>query len=41
MKTNIEALQPDTVYHIYNRGVNSENLFKEERNYSKQLKTTI
>lgn len=34
MKTNIEALQPDTVYHIYNRGVNSENLFKEERNYS-------
>lgn len=34
MKTNIEPLLPDSIYHIYNRGVNSENLFKEERNYS-------
>ena len=33
MKTNIEPLLPDTFYHIYNRGINGENLFKEERNY--------
>jgi REP element-mobilizing transposase RayT len=26
-------LKPDTVYHIYNRGNNREDLFKEERNY--------
>ena len=34
MKKNIEPLQPDTFYHIYNRGINGENIFKEERNYS-------
>lgn len=34
MKLNIEAIYPDRYYHIYNRGVNRENLFKEERNYS-------
>jgi putative transposase len=34
MKTNIELLQPDGFYHIYNRGINGENIFKEERNYS-------
>ncbi|MCU0471102.1 MAG: hypothetical protein MUF58_21175 [Arcicella sp.] len=34
MKTNIELLQPDSFYHIYNRGINGENIFKEERNYS-------
>jgi putative transposase len=34
MKTNIEPLQPDSFYHIYNRGINGENIFKEERNYS-------
>lgn len=33
MKTNIEPLAPDTYYHIYNRGINGENIFKEERNY--------
>jgi REP element-mobilizing transposase RayT len=33
MKTNIEAIHPNRYYHIYNRGVNRENLFKEERNY--------
>jgi hypothetical protein len=27
-------LEPDKFYHIYNRGLNSEDLFKEERNYS-------
>lgn len=34
MKTNIEPLQPDCFYHIYNRGINGENIFKEERNYA-------
>ena len=34
MKTNIEPLQSDSYYHIYNRGINGENIFKEERNYS-------
>jgi len=33
MKTNIEPLQVDSYYHIYNRGINGENIFKEERNY--------
>jgi len=27
-------LEPDKFYHVYNRGLNSENLFKEERNYT-------
>lgn len=27
-------LTPDFYYHIYNRGINGEDLFKEERNYS-------
>ena len=27
-------MEPDKIYHIYNRGINGENLFKEERNYS-------
>lgn len=34
MKTNILHLHPDSFYHIYNRGINGENLFKEERNYA-------
>ena len=33
MKSNTEPLQPDTYYHIYNRGINKEDLFKEDRNY--------
>ncbi|TAH14820.1 MAG: hypothetical protein EAZ14_03020 [Runella slithyformis] len=33
MKKYTEPLEPDTVYHIYNRGINGENIFKEERNY--------
>ena len=33
MKKNIELLEPDRIYHIYNRGINGENIFKEERNY--------
>jgi len=34
MKKNIELLEPDRIYHLYNRGINGENIFKEERNYS-------
>ncbi|WP_338814423.1 hypothetical protein V9L05_03695 [Bernardetia sp. Wsw4-3y2] len=34
MKTNIEPLQTECFYHIYNRGINGETIFKEERNYS-------
>ncbi len=33
MKT-LSPLQPGVYYHIYNRGNNGENLFKEERNYT-------
>ena len=31
--THPSPLYPDTFYHIYNRGINGENLFVEERNY--------
>ncbi|MDZ4794609.1 MAG: hypothetical protein SGI83_10050 [Bacteroidota bacterium] len=31
---NIQPIIEGQYFHIYNRGVNSENLFKEERNYS-------
>jgi putative transposase len=34
MKKNVELLEPDHIYHIYNRGINGENIFKEERNYA-------
>jgi REP element-mobilizing transposase RayT len=33
-----KALQPDTYYHIYNRGNNRESVFVEERNYRYFLK---
>lgn len=33
MKKNTPPLQCDTFYHVYNRGINKENIFKEERNY--------
>ncbi len=29
-----QVLEPGCFYHIYNRGINSETLFKETRNYS-------
>jgi putative transposase len=32
------ALQYGVYYHIYNRGVNQENIFREERNYTYFLK---
>lgn len=34
MKKNTEPLIPDTIYHIYNRGINGETIFKEFRNYN-------
>ncbi|MCP1385141.1 hypothetical protein [Runella salmonicolor] len=34
MKANTPKLEPDTYYHIYNRGINGEKIFKEERNYA-------
>jgi hypothetical protein len=30
----IENLVPGEYYHIYNRGINGENLFREEKNYA-------
>ena len=30
----IEPLQAGKIYHIFNRGINSENIFKETRNYN-------
>lgn len=33
MKKNTDLLQPECFYHIYNRGINGESLFKEARNY--------
>jgi putative transposase len=29
-----EPLEPDCFYHIYNKGINGETLFKQDRNYS-------
>ncbi len=36
--TSPSPLLYDTYYHIYNRGVNRENIFVEERNYDLFLK---
>src|SRR5512143_3005425 len=36
--TSPSPLLYDTYYHIYNRGVNRENIFFEERNYDLFLK---
>jgi putative transposase len=34
----IQPLEYDTYYHIYNRGINRENLFREDENYTYFLK---
>jgi putative transposase len=34
MKSNIPSLQTETFYHIYNRGINGENIFKKPKNYT-------
>ena len=33
MKKYHDYLKPDSFYHIYNRAIGSENLFREDRNY--------
>lgn len=33
METRKTQLYPETYYHIYNRGINGENVFLEEKNY--------
>ncbi|MFC6267372.1 transposase [Frigoriflavimonas asaccharolytica] len=33
MDIRITAIEPDKFYHIYNRGINSELIFKSDRNY--------
>jgi putative transposase len=38
MKKNTPPIKCGAFYHIYNRGVNGEDVFKEERNYSFFLK---
>jgi putative transposase len=38
MKKNTLPMQCGTFYHVYNRGINGEDLFKEDRNYSYFLK---
>ena len=34
MKKNTPSVQTDTFYHVYNRGINSEIIFKQGRNYN-------
>ena len=34
MKSNTELLLPDTFYHVYNRGINGEDIFKLEKHYT-------
>jgi putative transposase len=34
METRRTPLEPEKYYHIYNRGVNGQNIFFEERNYA-------
>ncbi len=38
MKKNIYPLEAECFYHIFNRGINSQRLFFDERNYSYFLK---
>ena len=33
MNITNEILEPDTFYHIYNRGINSCKIFESEQNY--------
>jgi putative transposase len=38
MKINIQPLEAATMYHIYNRGINSGKIFSDEKNYYYFLK---
>lgn len=33
MKSNVIPLETEKFYHLYNRGINGENIFKQEKNY--------
>lgn len=33
-KKNTDQLEPDTFYHIYNRGINGTSIFLEDKNYA-------
>ncbi len=33
MKSNTDLLEPGSYYHIFNRGINKESVFKERKNY--------
>jgi putative transposase len=33
VRSNPAQLQPGSIYHVYNRGVNRETIFREKRNY--------
>lgn len=33
MKANTKPLQPDSIYHIYNRGINGCSIFKKSKDY--------
>lgn len=33
MKSNVIPLETEKFYHLYNRGINGENMFKQEKNY--------
>lgn len=34
MKKYTENLKPDTIYHVFNRGINGINIFIEDKNYT-------
>ena len=38
MGKKIIQLLPDNCYHVFNRGINGEDIFKERKNYSYFLK---
>jgi putative transposase len=38
MKANTSLLEPERFYHVYNRGINGEDIFREEKNYDFFLK---
>ncbi len=41
VRSGSAPLQPGVIYHIYNRGVNGETIFKEKRNYEYFIKLYV
>lgn len=41
MKNHLSSLEPDCLYHIYNRGINSGKIFFSEKNYYYFLKLLL